>query len=107
MARSGGGVAAVLRLAIAASKATIATQPIGVHVRLIVMRWPCLSLPSQRFASHDVRATGTAGVYCASVSYTGSRRPVHRAAHRTMSLSRLPLSYCTNVHPGRSVAEVE
>ncbi|HEY2587862.1 MAG TPA: metabolite traffic protein EboE [Tepidisphaeraceae bacterium] len=24
-----------------------------------------------------------------------------------MSLSRLPLSYCTNVHPGRSVAEVE
>jgi sugar phosphate isomerase/epimerase len=24
-----------------------------------------------------------------------------------MSLSRLPLSYCTNVHPGRAVAEVE
>ena len=24
-----------------------------------------------------------------------------------MSLSQLPLSYCTNVHPGRSVAEVE
>src|SRR5579864_3484856 len=24
-----------------------------------------------------------------------------------MSLSRLPLSYCTNVHPGRSLAEVE
>src|SRR5260221_68891 len=24
-----------------------------------------------------------------------------------MSLSPLPLSYCTNVHPGRSVAEVE
>src|SRR5258708_33316343 len=24
-----------------------------------------------------------------------------------MSLSELPLSYCTNVHPGRSVAEVE
>src|SRR2546423_3160726 len=24
-----------------------------------------------------------------------------------MSLSTLPLSYCTNVHPGRSVAEVE
>ena len=24
-----------------------------------------------------------------------------------MSLSRLPLSYCTNVHPGRTVAEVE
>src|SRR5678815_2940997 len=24
-----------------------------------------------------------------------------------MSLSSLPLSYCTNVHPGRSVAEVE
>lgn len=24
-----------------------------------------------------------------------------------MSLSRLPLSYCTNVHPGRSVAEVQ
>jgi hypothetical protein len=26
---------------------------------------------------------------------------------RPMSLSPLPLSYCTNVHPGRSVAEVE
>ena len=24
-----------------------------------------------------------------------------------MSISTLPLSYCTNVHPGRSVAEVE
>ena len=24
-----------------------------------------------------------------------------------MALSPLPLSYCTNVHPGRSVAEVE
>src|SRR5690349_25038516 len=24
-----------------------------------------------------------------------------------MSLSELPLSYCTNVHPGRSLAEVE
>src|SRR5687767_11253176 len=24
-----------------------------------------------------------------------------------MSLSTLPLSYCTNVHPGRNVAEVE
>ena len=24
-----------------------------------------------------------------------------------MSLSQLPLSYCTNVHPGRSLAELE
>jgi hypothetical protein len=24
-----------------------------------------------------------------------------------MTISSLPLSYCTNVHPGRSVAEVE
>jgi hypothetical protein len=29
------------------------------------------------------------------------------AAAQIMSLSHLPLSYCTNVHPGRSVAEVE
>src|SRR5205823_316809 len=30
-----------------------------------------------------------------------------RKAAPHMSLSSLPLSYCTNVHPGRSVAEVE
>jgi sugar phosphate isomerase/epimerase len=32
-------------------------------------------------------------------------RPIGNEA-RAMSLSPLPLSYCTNVHPGRSVAEV-
>src|SRR5687768_18552653 len=37
-------------------------------------------------------------------------RPGYDAADESepfMSLSPLPLSYCTNVHPGRSLAEVE
>ena len=33
--------------------------------------------------------------------------PLKGNQNRPMSLSLLPLSYCTNVHPGRSVAEVE
>src|SRR5262245_61219255 len=33
--------------------------------------------------------------------------PIHEPLHAVMALSSLPLSYCTNVHPGRSLAEVE
>ncbi|MDB5300566.1 MAG: hypothetical protein JWO87_2229, partial [Phycisphaerales bacterium] len=36
-----------------------------------------------------------------------AKTPPPEVIIRRMSLSHLPLSYCTNVHPGRSVAEVE